>query len=256
MNSQEKETRKFNETTRLAAERFYDGFWGILVKWFKVPQTPPTLVTHDGTEPMAFKPARGYLDYMKFLFWLWLCIVDIAIAVVWIIITVASPLLGMLLLIPALFLMFAPDMVAYLAIHLKYDTTWYVMTDRSIRIRRGIWVISEMTLTFENIQNVTVQQGPLQRHFGISDICIETAGGGSGQENGQAGSALHQGRIEGIKNAHEIRDLIMSRLRQSQSAGLGDDHFHGQRGIDRGTMWSPAHISVLKEIRDLVVSNH
>jgi uncharacterized membrane protein YdbT with pleckstrin-like domain len=43
---------------------------------------------------------------------------------------------------------------AYIAIHLRYDTTWYVHGDRSLRIRRGIWVIHETTLTFENIQNV------------------------------------------------------------------------------------------------------
>lgn len=63
-----------------------------------------------------------------------------------------------------------PDVVAYVAIHLRFDTTWYVMTERSLRIRRGIWVLHETTITFENVQNVVVNQGPVQRFFGIANV--------------------------------------------------------------------------------------
>ena len=64
------------------------------------------------------------------------------------------------------------------AMHLRYDTTWYVLTNRSLRIRRGIWMIHETTITYENVQNVSVNQGPLQRIFGIADVLVQTAGGG------------------------------------------------------------------------------
>jgi hypothetical protein len=37
-----------------------------------------------------------------------------------------------------------PDIIPYIAIHLK--AMWYVMTDRNIRIRRGIWIIHESRL--------------------------------------------------------------------------------------------------------------
>ncbi|MCD4654157.1 PH domain-containing protein [bacterium] len=247
------ENREMDTATRKAAEKFYKGFWGILTKWFRVPEKPPILVTHDGTEPITFKPSEGYLDYMKFTFWLGLMFVDVLIAVGWLFLVVAFPLWGILLFIPALALMIIPDLIAYLAIHLKYDSTWYVMTQRSLRIRRGIWIISEMTLTFENIQNVSVSQGPLQRHFNISDIVIETAGGGGGSsEKGDAGLELHQGRIEGVRNAQEIRDQILNRLKTSKSAGLGDDR---NFGVDRknSPMWTPEHVKVLKEIRELCV---
>ena len=81
------------------------------------------------------------------------------------------------------------------ALHLRFDTTWYVMTERSLRIRRGIWVIREMTITFENVQNVKVQQGPLQRFFGISSLVVETAGGGSAEPG--KGHAANQAIVVG-----------------------------------------------------------
>ena len=67
---------------------------------------------------------------------------------------------------------------ADIAIHLRYDTTWYVLSDRSMRIRCGILNIYETTITYENIQNVSIHQGPLQRYDGFSDVHVETAGGG------------------------------------------------------------------------------
>jgi uncharacterized membrane protein YdbT with pleckstrin-like domain len=80
----------------------------------------------------------------------------------------------------------APDVIAYVGLHLRYDTTWYVFTDRSLRIRRGIWVIHETTITFENVQNVAVAQGPVQRYFGIADVIVQTAGGGASKKAAMA----------------------------------------------------------------------
>jgi uncharacterized membrane protein YdbT with pleckstrin-like domain len=133
---------------------------------------------------------------------------------------------------------------------LRFDTTWYVMGDRSLRIRRGIWVIHETTLTFENVQNVTVRQGPLQRYFGIANLLVETAGGGQPQpgSHGMQATAAHRGLIEGIADAERIRDLIMNRLRKSRTAGLGDeaDLRHPTQ------VWTEAHLTALREVRDAV----
>jgi membrane protein YdbS with pleckstrin-like domain len=239
-----------NENTQRVAEKFYQGFWGILTTWFKVPEHPPSMATHHPEETVAFKPSEGYLRYMKFTFWIGLVLIDGVIGLAWIFLFVFHPLAGILTLPLALILAFLPDIFAYLAIYLKFDTTWYVMTQRSIRIRRGIWVISEMTLTFENIQNVTVTQGPLQRHFNIANIVIETAGGGSGDQQGKGGGMqLHQGLIEGIHNAPEIRDQILDRLRRSKSSGLGDDKNEPAHQVP---MWTSEHVNVLKEIKRLV----
>ena len=233
-----------------AAAKFYTGFWGALTKWFLVPRDPPKLPAGPKEDAVSFQPADGYLRYRKFSFWIVLTIVDIAILAGWIVVLLTLPLLAVILIPIALIVAVVPDIVAYLAIHLRYDTTWYVMTQRSIRIRRGIWIISEMTFTFENVQNLKVIQGPLQRLFGISDIIIETAGGGGSEEQqkGQSMFSAHRGVIEGIANPDEIRDQILARIRTSRSSGLGDD----QHSVPARAAWKQEHVNTLTEIRDLL----
>lgn len=200
----------------------YEGLWGLLTSWFRVPREAPVLPSVGGEAIKAFRPDPGYLRYLKVMFWIVLLVIDLLAVFVWIIITSVSPVAGAILFFPALLIIVVPDVIAYVAIHLRYDTTWYVMSSRSIRLRRGVWVIAETTITFENIQNITIQQGPLQRHFGIADIKLSTAGGGSAGPHGH-GSTSHQGLIQGIANAQALRDQIEAKVRASRSAGLGDD---------------------------------
>jgi len=229
----------------------YEGLWGVLTRWFRVPVHPPTLPALAGEGIQSFRPARGFLRYLKFQFWIALIVIDVLLVIGWLVLGVASPLAGVLITPLALFLIIAPDVVAYLAIHLRFDTTWYVVSERSLRIRRGIWIIHETTITFENVQNVNLSQGPLQRWFGIADVVVETAGGSGGRGEQHAGMAAgHQGMVEGLANAPQIRDLILSRLKRSRSAGLGDDH--APTAPSAGLFWSPAHLACLREIRDAV----
>ena len=102
---------------------------------------------------------------------------------------------------------------------------WYIVTDRSMRIREGITSIREMTMTYANVQNLTIRQGPLQRLLRISDLRVRTAGGGSdeeGEDNEEKGGSMHIGYFRGVEDAHEIRDSILTRLKQLNDAGLGD----------------------------------
>lgn len=239
-----------NEATQRASAWIYQGIWAVLVKWFRVPAEPPTLPVQAGGPIESFGPSPGLLRYLKFWFWLGLLPMDFVILGAWLAITVAVPLAGALLAMPALALAVLPDVVVYIALHLRFDTTRYVMTDRSLRIRRGIWVIQEVTITFENIQNVEVRQGPLQRYYGIADVIIETAGGGGGQ--GQPGvQGGHRGVIEGIADPDRIRDTLLGRLRHSRTAGLGDDP-HDL--VTSSSRWSPRHIEALREIRDEIAA--
>jgi membrane protein YdbS with pleckstrin-like domain len=229
----------------------YEGIWAVLARWFRVPQHPPSLPTPPGETGESFRPAPGFLQYMKFQFWILLILIDAAIAVGWLVILITAPGAGVLLAPIALAVAVVPDVIAYAAIHLRYDTTWYVMTDRSLRIRRGIWIIHETTITFENVQNVSVVQGPLQRWFGIANVRVDTAGGGGRSQEAPGGqsTAAHRGLIEGIAEAPRIRDLILSRLRRSRSAGLGDE-----RAEEEARGFTPRHLAVLREIRDAVRS--
>ena len=42
--------------------------------------------------------------------------------------------------------------------------------------------VQEKTMTFSNVQNVSIRQGPMQRLFGIADLEVRTAGGGSSSD--------------------------------------------------------------------------
>lgn len=234
-----------------AAQEVYRGIWYGLVEWFKVPDQPPTLPTKPGEQLERFKPAEGFLRYLLLYFWIALVLIDLIFLALWLASFAISVWLGLALFPVFLAVAILPDIVAYVAIHLRYDTTWYVLSDRSVRIRRGIWIITETTITFENVQDVKIDQGPIQRFYGISDIVIQTAGGGgaSGDHHG-AGTSTHVGRIEGIADAARIRDLVMNRVRRSRSAGLGDEHeTNSDHRATHSTRWTAGHLETLREIR-------
>jgi uncharacterized membrane protein YdbT with pleckstrin-like domain len=108
-------------------------------------------------------------------------------------------------------------------LRLDFEKRWYVVTDRSLRVREGVVAVREMTVTFANIQNVAVMQGPIQRALGLADLQVETAGGGSAHANQkQLGPNLHVAWFRGIDNAEEVKTLIQDRLRKLKDAGLGD----------------------------------
>ena len=231
----------------------YRGVWGQLTPLFKLPDTPPTLPVLPGQTLRVFHPAEGWLRYLKFLFWIGLTVFDGILLIGWLVVLVAAPVVG-LLLAPIVFAVAVlPDLVAYLVIHLRYDNTWYVLSDRSLRIRTGVWTVKEMTFTFENVQNVSITRGPLQRYFGIATVRVETAGGGGSQkQKGEHASFtnLHEGRLVGIDDPDELRELILARLRRSKSAGLGDDR---EDITPHGNGWSAAHTQALREIRDTLL---
>lgn len=110
---------------------------------------------------------------------------------------------------------------------LDWEMRWYIVTDRSLRIREGVWRVNEMTMTFANVQEVSIRQGPIERLFGISNLRVRTAGGGasasSGSQHGEnEEKSGHIGYFRGVDNAPAIRDLILERLKRLRDAGLGD----------------------------------
>ena len=134
-------------------------------------------------------------------------------------------------------------------VRLDFEKRWYLVTDRSLRVREGILKVREMTITFANIQNISVSQGPIQRLLGIADLRVDTAGGGpSRSEKEEGGESLHTVRFRGVNNADEIRELITERLRELKDSGLGDRDEIGkapQAAIPSGT---PEVIHALREL--------
>lgn len=235
------------------AKKIYAGVWDVLAGVFHVPKEPPSLPVEAGRSVASFRPAPGFLRYLKFYFWFLLALIDGLLTALWIGTVVMAPIVGILLAPIFLVVAVLPDVFAYVALHLRCDTTWYVLSDRSLRIRRGIWTIRETTITFENVQNVAVKQGPLERHFGIANVIVETAGGGgTSSQGGEIGP--HVGLIEGVDSAPQIRDMIMTRVRRSRVAGLGDEDRVPEHGEGwSGVPWSADHVELLGAIRGEIV---
>ncbi|MBZ4422991.1 PH domain-containing protein [Myxococcus sp. RHSTA-1-4] len=116
--------------------------------------------------------------------------------------------------------------IGFLVRRLDYAFRWYILSDRSLRVREGLVSLQEKTMTFANVQQVSLQQNPLQRLFGISDVKVETAGGGgSGGGKGSDGATrehMHEAYFRGVSNASEIRDAILARVRLHRDTGLGE----------------------------------
>jgi membrane protein YdbS with pleckstrin-like domain len=124
--------------------------------------------------------------------------------------------------------------LTYAIRRLDYEMRWYMVTDRSLRLRSGVWRVSEVTMSFANIQQVVVSQGPLQRLLGLADVKVKSAGGGSGGQYNHEGNDMHTGLFHSVTNAEEIRDLILERLRRFREAGLGDPEEKTSVGILSG----------------------
>lgn len=140
---------------------------------------------------------------------------------------------------------------SFLLIRLDYELRWYVISDTSLLIREGVWTQKELTLSFQNVQNIRVTQGPVERLFGVSTIQVDTAGGGVAMpQQGQQGSVRpHTGHVRGVAEPHRIRDQMLELLRRQKGQGLGDAHEHGHEHGDRAgpSNWSPAARAALSE---------
>jgi membrane protein YdbS with pleckstrin-like domain len=210
----------------------YEPLKRAVLSLLKVDQAEPH--PPAGYDPHEFmrieRAAPSYLAY-HLLFWklyavawtLGVLIASVALVIVdtWL----------LLLVIPLVAIAAFKAATLYVTTRLDYELRWYVITDRSLLIREGVWNVREITLTFANAQNVRITQGPLQRYFGFSNVEIDTAGGGGGKQE-EKGTKRHQAALRGLANPAEVRDLILDLLRRHRTTGLGDpdDHQHHPMG--------------------------
>jgi membrane protein YdbS with pleckstrin-like domain len=111
--------------------------------------------------------------------------------------------------------------VTYFLQRLNYEMRWYIVTDRSLRIRSGVVWLQEMTMTFAKVQGIRVNANPIEGLLGLANVEVQSAGGGDSQAHGKPSSG-HVAKFEGVDNAAEIRDLIVERLRVYRDSGLGE----------------------------------
>ncbi|TVR66108.1 MAG: PH domain-containing protein [Gemmatimonadales bacterium] len=236
----------------------YGGLQRRLFQFLQVPVGPPELPPGASRWTRSFRADPAYLSYLT-LGWLVVSAMILGVAGFVAVLglglgleTMGDGVLGPLLAVGALLVGVTLVTIQGLGLRLRYDATWYVMTDQALRNRRGLWVIQENTVSFDNVQNLSVRQGPIQRLFGIQDLVVETAAAGSSTGSNQEAQARAL-RVEGIRDAEELRDRIAERMRLVGDSGLGRDR--SARTAERPVTpagngpLSPAHLQLLREIK-------
>jgi membrane protein YdbS with pleckstrin-like domain len=200
----------------------YKLFKGLALRIMRAPTEPPDppAGAHDSVQ--VYRASPSYLSYRLLGFWLifsanWMIPWGLLLAGV--IARDAAPVIIGVVLMPVLaFVQFC----VYFAVRIDYDMRYYIVTDRSLRVREGAFIVKEKTISYANVQNIRVVQGPILRLFGIWHLKVDTAGGG-GAQKGEPGSGAHRVRMAGIEGAREVRGLILGHLRsRGIGAGLGD----------------------------------
>ena len=64
----------------------------------------------------------------------------------------------------------------------RWAATVYSVEAEAIRLRRGWLSVKEVEVSFSRVQALDVEQGPVQRLFGVQAVHVQTAGGGAGGE--------------------------------------------------------------------------
>jgi uncharacterized membrane protein YdbT with pleckstrin-like domain len=213
----------------------YELLKALVVRFLKVPPEPDDPLGAEGSL-IVFRASPNYFKY-RLITWGIGQVIGYVVTLVLIIVALTAGfgsgegvgiLLGLGVALILLLFKVVASIFSYVTLRMDYEFRWYKVTDRSLRIREGIWNVREMTMMFENIQNISRTQGPVQRWLTISDLKVQTAGGGSGmgqgQEQNQMGVLLnmHEGFFRGVDNAEEIQTIMNERLKQSRASGLGD----------------------------------
>lgn len=243
----------------------YELFKRLALRFLKVPPEPHAPYGSEGSLKV-FRAASGYYRY-RLISWL----IGQSILVLTLLGVTAALVAGslapnapgalkvaLLAGVGLLWLVYAVwAFLGYATLRLDYEMRWYKVTDRSLRIREGVFHVREITMTFANIQNIAVTQGPLQRYFGIADLEVKNAGGGAmaaqQQQQGTTG-ILHGGVFRGVDNAEEIRGMMLDRLKRYKDAGLGEAGGHAPQHEGQheglGAEASAEVVEVVKAMRD------
>jgi putative membrane protein len=72
--------------------------------------------------------------------------------------------------------------IALVAGYVKWSTTTYRVDERSIHHRTGLIKVEDTDVPLARVEALDVQQGPLQRLFGVQAVHVQTGGGGKGGE--------------------------------------------------------------------------
>jgi membrane protein YdbS with pleckstrin-like domain len=225
----------------------------LVLRLAKMPAEPHIPEGTQGSV-MVFHPGRNYFKLRIFLWALGNLLVAIPL---WILLAVAlfarmPAWLHTFWLVVAWFaiVLFVVSLpLTFFMQRLNYEMRWYIVTDRSLRLRRGVIWVNELTMTFANIQEIRVKVNPLQRLLGLANVEVHAAGGNTVSTSHGTFTVGHVGKFESVDNASEIRDLMMERLRVYRDSGLGL-HAQTEASASSHAELDAAH-AVLREVKAL-----
>jgi membrane protein YdbS with pleckstrin-like domain len=227
----------------------FDALKALAAELLRVPTDPPHLPEGQG-RGTVFRAAPQFLTYQ-------LVVGFIPIAVIFVIATglvIGGAVTGALPAWAVVLISVAVDgslavwtFFTYFGLRLEYELRYYALGDRTLRIREGIFQVREFTITLSNIQNVSIDQGPIEQALGIANVVVETAGGSSApQAQKHGGAAGHRGVLAGLSNANEVRELLRQAMgKAAHHTGLG----HAEEESD--VLATPALREVLTEAKAL-----
>lgn len=112
------------------------------------------------------------------------------------------------------------------------------LTEKRLHIHRGVVFQKDKTIMLDKIQDISLSHGPIQRHFGLMTMQVETAGQSSPEGQSDA-------KLTGIVDIHAFQSAILT-----QRDALGA-HPGPSSTTDAVASHDPAEsILLLKEIRD------
>ena len=91
------------------------------------------------------------------------------------------------------------------AIWLRYRYTWLIVGEEAVRLRTGWASLREITMRYTVIQQVRLQQGPLQRWCGVGDVEMRSAAGRNNDEDSEQQSLV---KVRHFDQPAELRDLV------------------------------------------------
>ncbi|MBI2933486.1 MAG: PH domain-containing protein [Planctomycetes bacterium] len=224
----------------------YNLFKGTLLRFLRAPADPPAAPAGSPGSVQVFRAAPNFLRYRLLLMMLGTVFVGLGEVAFLLVSVVSRETTASIAAIILVGITLTGVGLSYFLIHLEYEMRYYIVTDRSLRIRQGVLLIHEATYTFANIQNLKIHQGPIERLLSISNLVVQTAGGASPVAKGEeAAMSFHRGVLRGIADAQEIRDRILALLKRYRDAGLGDLDDRRPNAVVSATV-----IDRLREIRD------
>ena len=151
-------------------------------------------------ESVILRPER---EYLKLMFVIWSIVLCVVLAIT-LPLTIFLPKPEVQIVFGIMTIVFLVIMILialWTPVFIK--TLEYRIDSEAVKMSKGVYWKKRTTVPYQKITNVDITQGPLERHYGIGTIHVQTAGAGGAQ------GARAELILSGVRNLDHIKDIIM-----------------------------------------------